>query len=235
MPLTLAQYEAQVSGLLADPTNAVFTTANIDACVRQALGDYTQANPLTTETVLTLPADGREIALSSLSGLLQVTEVWYPYDSSASDETWPRFDPLGFRVWWDDGSAVLFLNTRAGVQPQAAEEVRIFYTKEHTIQNLDAASATTVQSAHEFMIVRGASGLACMARAADLNETSANMAVSTPNYAALGKLFLFGNQYDLGFYPWLALLRGSGQVSGPAFARAGWQLDKWDEVTGWAG
>lgn len=234
MPLTLAQYEAQVAALLMDSSNAVFDTTVIDAAVRQALGDYTQANPLTSETVITCPADGREIALSSISGLLQVTEVWWPYDSSASDETWPRFDPLGWRVWWDDGQAVLFLNTRNQTQPQADDEIRVFYTKVHTIQNLDAASSTTVHPAHEFMIVRGAAGLACIGRAADLNETSSNMAVSTPNYAALGKLFLFGDEFDLGFYPWLALLRTQGQVRGDAFPRAGWKLDKYDALTGWA-
>jgi hypothetical protein len=230
MPLTLAQYEAQIAALLMDPTNAVFSTAVIDAALRQALGDYTQANPLTTETVLTLPGDGREIALNGLSGLIQVTDVWFPYDSDGH-EAWPRFDPSGFRLWWDDGAPVLYLAARAGRQPQADDEMRIFYTKAHTIQNLDSGDSTTVLPAHEFMLVRGAAGLACIGRAADLNETSSNMAVSTPNYAALGKLFLFGNEYDLGFYPWLALTRTQGQVRGDAFPRAGWQMDK-HEVNG---
>lgn len=234
MPLTLAQYEQQVSALLMDPTNAVFSTAAIDAAVRQALGDYTQANPLTTETVITLPGSGREIALNGLDGLIQVTDVWWPYDSDASAEKWPRFDPPGWRVWWDDGSPVLFLNGRTSVQPQQGNEMHIFYTRAHTIQNLDAAAATTPLPTHEFMLVRGAAGLVCLARAADLNETSSNMAVSTPNYAALGKLLLFGNELDLGFYPWLALLRSQGQVGGEPFPRAGWLLDKYDSSIGWA-
>lgn len=235
MPLTLAEYEAQVSALLMDPANAVFTTANIDACVRQVLGDYTQANPLSGETVIVCPADGREIALNSISGLVQVTDVWWPYDSDASAETWPRVDPLGFRLWWDDGAPVLFLDTRDSLQPQQNDEIRIFYTKAHTIQNLDSASSTTPLVAHEFMLVRGAAGLACMARAGDLNETAQNMAVSTPNYAALAKLYLFGNQFDMGFYPWVQSLRSQAQVSGPPYARAGWNLDKYDRVTGWMG
>lgn len=234
MPLTLAQYETQISALLMDPTNAVFSTAVIDAAVRQALGDYTQANPLTAETVLTLPGDGREIALNGVSGLIQVTDVWWPYDSSAVSETWPRNDPLGFRLWWDDGAPVLFLNSREGAQPQQNDEIRVFYAKAHTIQDLDQAAATTPLPSHEYMLVRGAAGLACIGRAADLNETSSNMAVSTPNYAALGKLFLFGDEFDLGFYPWLALLRTQGQVRGDAFPRAGWKLDKYDALTGWA-
>lgn len=228
MPLTLAQYEAQVAALLMDPTNAIFSTAVIDVAVRQALGDYTQANPQSTETVLTLPGDGREIALHALTGLMQVTEVWWPY-TSGSSEMWPRSDPCGFRVWWDDGAPVLFLNAREGSQPQQNDEVRIFYTRPHTIQNLDAGAATTPLPAHEYMLVRGAAGLACIGRAADLNETSSNMAVSTPNYAALGKLFLFGNELDLGFYPWLAGLRSQGQVRGEAFPRAGWTLDRYDD------
>jgi len=122
----------------------------------------------------------------------------------------------------------LFLNGRNGAQPQHGDEIRVFYTRAHTIQNLDAGDATTPLAAHEYMLVRGAAGLVCIGRAADLNETSSNMAVSTPNYAALGKLFLFGNEFDLGFYPWLALLRSQSQVSGDAFPRVGWALDKYE-------
>lgn len=213
-----------------DPTNALFTTAIVDAALRQILGDYTQANPLTTEVVITLPGAGREIALSGLDGLIQVLDVWFPYDSTAveTQDFASLQKPRGFRVWWDDGAPVLFLNTVPNSQQQAGDELRIWYTKAHTIQNLDSASTTTPLPSHEYMLVRGAAGLACLGRAADLNETATNMAVSTPNYAALANKFLFGDKLNLGFYAWLDLLRSQGQVRGEPFA-SGWQLDKWDE------
>jgi hypothetical protein len=204
--------------------------------VRQVLGDYNQVNPRALETVITLPGDGREIALSGLDGLIQVTDVWWPYDSDA-DEVWPTEKPVGFRLWWDDGSPVLFLTHLYGTQPQADDEMRIFYTASHTIQNLDSASSTTPIASHEFMIVRGAAGLACLGRGVDLNETAANMAVSTPNYAALARLFLQNGRPELapiGFYPWLAQIRSLAQNRGDAYARVGWRMDKYDSVTGWA-
>lgn len=225
MPLTLAQYETQVSALLMDPTNAVFSTAVIDAAVRQALSGYGGANPLQTETVLVLPGDGREVALSSLAGLIQVTDVWYPYDSDATSETWPPNIVGGYRLWWDDGSPVLFLDVLDGAEPQEDEEIRIWYTKAHTIQNLDSGAVTTPLPAHEQMIVRGAVGLCCLGRAADLNETAVNMAVSTPNYAAMANLFL--RAPGMGFYPWLDWLRGQSQVRGRAWG-SGWTMDKWE-------
>src|SRR5581483_4919086 len=143
----------------------------------------------------------------------------------ATEETWPPNRVSGFRVWWDDGGAVLFLDTVWNDQPQQDDEMRIWFTKAHTVQNLDSASSTTVLPAHESMLVRGAAGLACLGRASDLNETAANMAVSTPNYAALGNLFL--NDPQTGYYPWLYALRTQGQVRGQPIA-TGWRLDKWD-------
>lgn len=230
MPSTLAQLEAQVAALLMDSGNAIFSTSVIDAALRMALSEYSDAAPLAMETVLTLPGDGREIALSSLSGLVNVTEAWWPFDSDATSETWPPNRVRGFRLWWDDASPVLFLDLDDGAsgvhssEPQGDDEIRIWYTKPHTIQNLDSASTTTVGE-HESLIVRGAAGLACLGRAADVNETAVNMAVSTPNYAALANRFL--NQMDFGFYPRLYVLRSQSKARGRAFSD-GWKLDKYE-------
>src|SRR5262245_45949734 len=110
MPSTLAQMEAKVSALLMDPTNTAFTTAVVDGALRLALDEYSRVAPRAMETVIVLPGDGREIALSGITDLIQVTEVWWPYDSSASTETWPPNRVQGFRLWWDDASPVLFLD-----------------------------------------------------------------------------------------------------------------------------
>lgn len=224
MPSTLAQLEAQVAALLMDPTNVIFSTAVIDAALRMALAEYSDAAPLAMETVLTLPGNGREIALSSVSGLVNVTEVWWPYFSDLVSETWPANLVRGFRLWWDDASPVLFLDLADGDLPLQDDEIRIWYTKPHTIQNLDSADVTTVGE-HESLIVRGAAGLACLGRAADVNETAVNMAVSTPNYAALANRFL--NQMDFGFYPRLYILRSQSKARGRPFAE-GWTMDKWE-------
>src|SRR4051812_26996908 len=101
MPSTLSQLESRLSARLGDPTNAVYSTATLDEALRSALAEYNAVLPLTAETVITLPGDGREIALSGLSGLLGVSAVWWPYTSTGS-EAWPPADAPGFRLWWDD-------------------------------------------------------------------------------------------------------------------------------------
>ncbi len=226
MPSTLAQLEARVANLLYDATNAVFSTATIDEGLRQALERYSDAAPLTRETVITLPGDGREIALNGIADLLQVTEVWWPYATTGA-EVWPPNRVKGFRLWWDDAQPVLFLTDILGDQPQSGDSLRIWYTKPHTIQNLDSASVTTLPAPHETLLVRGAAGYACLARSVDLNETSLNMAVSTPNYAALAEIYL--NDVASGFLTICDQLRAQSQVRGEPFG-GGWQLDKWDSV-----
>ena len=106
--------------------------------------------------MITLPGDGREIALSDLTGLTEVTQVWWPYDFDAASETWPPNKVKGWRLWWDDAQVVLFLDIIDGSQPQTDEEVRIWYVIPHTIQDVDSADSTTIQDAHITKIVEGA-------------------------------------------------------------------------------
>jgi hypothetical protein len=225
MPSTLTQLEARVAALLYDSGNSIFTVATIDEALKQARDLYTDAAPCPMETLLTLPGDGREIALNGVSNLIAVTEVWFPYDSTETQETWTRRKPRGFRVRRDDTQPVLFLNDELGSEPQADEELYLFYTVPHTIQNLDAASTTTIPSQHESHLCRGAAGFCALTRSVDLSETAANMAVSTPNLAALANLYL--NDPYFGYLPFLDTLRSRSQISGDPFA-SGWRMDKHD-------
>ncbi|HEX9596946.1 MAG TPA: hypothetical protein VF982_08725, partial [Anaerolineales bacterium] len=124
---TLAQLRDRVEALLMDTANAIWDTGTIDEALRQSLDEYNGVFPLTMETVISLPGDGREIALNSLAGLIEVLEVWWPYDSDASSETWPPNKVRGFRLWWDDAQPVLFLDILGGSQPQQEDEMRIWY------------------------------------------------------------------------------------------------------------
>ena len=228
MALTLAQYEARVAQFLMDASNSIWPTATLDECIRLALHEYSDANPLGVETVITLPGDGRQVALAALTGLAAVTDVWWPYDSDATTETWPPNRVRGFRLYWDDDQPVLYLETEDDTQPQLNDELRIWYAKQRTIQNLDSGSVTTIQVDHESWIVMGAAGYAAFARATDLAETAGVSAVSTPNLAALGSRWLRTFRANI------ASLRGQknpGGPSGPVFG-AGWRLDKWDNERG---
>ena len=229
MSLTLAQFEARVLALLMDDAAAIFVTAVTTEAVRLALHEYSEAVPLAMETVLTLPGTGHEIALSGVTGLLGVVDVWWPYDSVATSETWPPNRVEGWSLWWDDAQPVLYLNADNQGQPQIADELRLWYTKLHTIQNLDSAAATTVAVAHESLLVLGAAGFACLARVVDLSESAA-ATIAMINLGALGEAYLKQ------FRARLKNLR-SGNAAGSArgqrpFGGAGWTMDQWDGSAG---
>jgi hypothetical protein len=221
MPSTLAQLEARVAARLGDPANAIYSLATLDEALRSALAEYNAVLPLTVETVITLPGDGREIALSGLAGLLSVSAVWWPYTTTGS-EPWPPPEPSGFRVWWDDAQPVLILNAQTGSQPQANDELRLWYTKLHTIQNLDSGAATTVFGPHESSLVTGAAGYAALAQA------SAQIGTVRLDQQEVPDLNKWAAARLAEFRAWLATIKASAPTHGEPYG-AGWRLDKWEE------
>jgi len=219
----LAGIRDRVEQLLLDTANAIFTTGVIDEGIRQALDEYNFVNPLKLETSITLAAAGREISLSTLTNLLRVEEVWWPWVSTV--ETWPPNRVRGFRVYWDDGVPYLFLDIEEGDQPQSGEKVRVWYTARHSIQDLDSAAATTLPLEHESRIVIGAAGHAAMSRALDLVE------IAGTDLYQVGLLGSWGVRKLKEYTNWLKDLQRSQARSGPAWGK-GWALDKWDEGRG---
>ena len=229
MPSTLSQFRSRLAARLVDSGSSVFATATLDEALLSALSEYTAALPLTAETVLVLPGAGREIALAGISGLLSVTDAWWPYDSAAAPaaEQWPPNRVAGFRLWWDDAQPVLFLNTRAGAQPRAGDEIRVWYTKVQTIQDLAgadgvAAAITTVLAQHESGLVTGAAAYAAASEHLDQvgavhidpHEQPALQAWSSARYKE--------------FQAFLSQVRNSAPSPGEPFG-AGWALDRHDD------
>ena len=217
----LAAIRDRVEQTLLDTGNAIWATGAIDEALRTALHQYSEANPQAIETYLTLAADGREISLSTLTGLLNVTEVWWPYDHTT--ETWPPNKVQGFRIFWDAGVATLLLDFEEADQPQIDDEVRIFYTAAQTIEDLDTATATTVPAPHESWLVVGAAGQAAMSRALDLME------VTGTDMYAIGLMATWGRSKVKEFQSFLNALRGQHARRGPSWG-TGWRMDKWDSV-----
>lgn len=220
---TLAQLQARVAARLVDAANSVFSTATLDEALRSALSDYTAAAPLTAETVITLPGAGREIALNNVTGLSGVTDVWWPYDTAAAvaDEVWPPNRVRGFRVWWDDAQPVLFLESFEGAQPQPDDELRLWYTRPHTIQNLDSAAVTTLPAHHESALVTGAAGYAALSE----NVDQIGALHLDPTESA--ELRRWGSARLAEFQHFLATVRAAAPAPGPAFA-AGWRMDRYE-------
>ena len=63
MAVTIADFRATIAALLMDTGAAIWPSAYLDAAISAALSEYSKANPGTWEKVLTLPGDGREIAI----------------------------------------------------------------------------------------------------------------------------------------------------------------------------
>ena len=217
----LAGIRDRIEEMLMDTGNAIWATGTIDEGIHQALDAYNGVNPLLMETVIELPGDGRKIALSGVAGLVGVLDVWWPYDSDASEETWPPNKVRGYRLWWDDNQPVLFLEIVDGAQPQTDDEVRVWYSKQQTIQDIDSASTTTLPGDHESAIVLGAAGHAAMSRCADLIETA-----NTDLYQ-VGLLGTWGQRKIREFMGRLKVIKQAGARAGPSW-RTGWALDKWD-------
>ena len=219
---TIGQLIIRASAMLMDTGLAIWPALTLGEAFTQALDQYNGVNPLHMETVITLPGDGREIALSGITGLLDVLDVWWPYDSDATTETWPPNRVRGWRLWWDDAQPLLFLEIEDSSQPQTSEEVRIWYTKRHTIQDLESATTTTLRGDHESLIVLGAAGHAAMSRTVDLIETS-----GTDLYQ-VSILGTWGQRKIKEFTAALRRLERKHARRGRSWG-VGWALDKWDE------
>ncbi len=219
---TLAQLEVRVSTFLYDALNENFPLSPIDEGLRQALHEYSTALPLTKETTITLIEDNNEIALNNLDGLINVVDVWWPY--SSTENVWPPNRVTGFRVYWDEAQPVLVINQAGIGLPMTDDEMRVFYTTLHTIQNLDSGTYTSPPVHHESMLVRGAAGYACTMRAVDLTEQLSVNLKAVPDYQAFGKMLIGAFKSDLSR---LSNVQRSSEPFG-----VGWALDKDDTGSG---
>jgi len=151
---TLAQIVDLIEADLKDTANASWSTTELQQHVRRALNDYSVVNPAHASEVVTVAAATREISLTSLSGITDVVDVWYPYNESD-----PEYPPE--RPAWDMlGQETILLMVDDDPSGESTEKMRVFYTKPQTIKDLDSATVTTVPSADEYVIVMGATAYA---------------------------------------------------------------------------
>jgi non-ribosomal peptide synthetase component F len=163
MSATLTTLRDRVEQQLADTGNAIWSTTAVEEAIRQALHEYSKTRPQRAVGTITLSADGREISMSTLTGLFQVIDVWCPY--TAADPEFPA-NRRGFQYWPEQAKLYVWDE----YNPQSGDVVRVFYTKLQTLSGLDSASATTFPDDDESLIALGAAGYAATSRAVDLAE-----------------------------------------------------------------
>ncbi len=220
MTATLATLRARVQQFLTDTGATAYTTGALDEAIRQTLAEYSEVLPRHLDAVITLPAAGREIALSALTDLVNVTEVYWPYDS-LDPEVWPPNLVKGFALTFDDGQPLLTLTCKTANQPQANDEMRIWYTTPQLLDGLDGAAGTTILPTHESWLVVGAAGYAAIQRAGDVSSTYTESARTQANLESWGQMCLAQFRSKLAQFAITGAQRGAPWGSG-------WKLDEYD-------
>jgi len=162
---TLTELIAQVELELKDTGNARWSDDELTAHIRRALRAYNRVDPLRLVAVLPTSVGEREYSLAGLTGLMEVTDLWYPWDEDKP--TYPPPRPQ----WSMIGDGVLYLEVEAPPAGDGTDDLRLFYTAPHAIQGLDGASATTLDAQGEELVVLGATAYAAMQLAQSLMGT----------------------------------------------------------------
>lgn len=117
-----------------------WTDPELDRHILHAVSDYSRKCPdEKKETGLKLPADSRDIDVSSLTGRIEIVHIEYPVNA---DEQSLRT----FEVW---GNTVTL---EIDEKPEAESDVHIWWTKVHTLDG----SGTTIPDAHIDLVIDGA-------------------------------------------------------------------------------
>jgi hypothetical protein len=153
---------ARVQARLQDASAARWSTDDVDEAIRTAIEYYSRTCPYQTIGTITVAAATKEQSLASLTGLIRVEKIWWDYDSSD-----PSYPPnwRQFEVW---PGAVLYIDDRE--TPAVNDVLRVWYTKQHTLNGLDSASTTTIPAEDVDCIIAGAAHYAARQRAIELAE-----------------------------------------------------------------
>ena len=150
MAYTLSTMTDAIEAMLKDSANAYWSTAEIQDAIEWALAVYSYRVKQRAIGTINDVAEEREYSLDTLTGLVEVTRVWWPYD--VTDEA----HPPNWVQWYMLDDDKLYLDV--GTDPDGSEVIRIFYTKAHTIDGLASATATTPDVMGCELLIVGAAG-----------------------------------------------------------------------------
>jgi hypothetical protein len=197
---TITDYRADLDELLATAVdNATWTDAIFDAALRRGLTLYDMRRVY--EDDFTVTSAGHTQDLSGLADLNEVLALAYPWRDGAI------FDQQAVR-WRSVGDQTVVL---AGYAPQVDEVIRVRYTRRHTVEGLDGATATTVPERHRLVVGLAAAAYACDLRRRQLSENPAQPA------SAVATLEQLAARFRADFFRYLHLIQPSDVVAWAAF------------------
>jgi len=171
---TLSDLIARAAADLKDVTHVTWSAEELTGHLRRALREIDLAAPLPAAATLTPAAGGYTLDLASLGDVVDVTDVWYPYDAAGD---LPPERP--FWQWLTASSLLLELDKPA----DGIKAARVLYLQPHAIAGLDGALLTTLDRFAESLLVLGATAAAV--EQASLARTGAvTIAASTPDQLA---------------------------------------------------
>lgn len=153
---TLNELVSMIAAELRDAAHAVWSVDEITMHLRSALSDWSRVAPRRLAAVLPAVAGCREYDLAALVGLMDVIDVWYPFDAADPPESPER------PAWSLPCDGVLRLAGGDAPLGDGSDDLRVFYTAAHTIEGLDGATVTTLDAQGEAMVVLAASAHAAL-------------------------------------------------------------------------
>lgn len=129
-----------------DPANQRWSDDELDRHIQHAVHDLGRAAPLESVATVAAVAGSREVALTSLPGLLEVEGVEFPVN----------LHPASFIPFSRWGAS---LTLQLDALPSRGDQLRVYYTKLHTLD----ASSSTIPAHLEDTVAMGAAAYASLA------------------------------------------------------------------------
>jgi hypothetical protein len=128
-----------------DSDNYRWTDAELDRHIQRAVRDLSLSVPLEAQATLSASAGSRDLSIASLTDLVAIEAVEYPVGDYP-----PAYVP--FSVWLST------LTLLIDAAPAAAADVKLFYTKLHTLD----ATSSTLPPPLEDIVAAGAAAYAAL-------------------------------------------------------------------------
>jgi hypothetical protein len=176
---TLTTWRTAVLALLDDASSARFTSAQVDAAIRQALQAYNTRRPL-VQTYILDGQDAYQIVMPADFATEHVIGVELDNDDDPPTE-------LPFRAFRRDEQWVVeTLNYKVA----STESILVTYSTTHTLDGLDSGAGTTIPDLDEYAVMIGAAGFALRSRSVSRSESINLLPEVSENLSQLADAYL---------------------------------------------